>query len=367
MSKKKVVNRNVVIASVIMCIVLAAGLTGAIANYTSIISGKDSIIASKDFEISDLQNQIAFDNSAINSLNSQIADLQSQVVSANSQIMTLQSQVIDLTAIINMSKSKLKTLVFHVQEMGEDWCHTPDINHIYQQILKLSQNRCRILLLPQHNYENWTKQFAWLADNFANTSIPIMLDVFGGGPGETPTPMLSTDDILMTMAVCDVEWLRLAEVVSWHIDRNLPFPTEYVTTILNFCREHNLKAFWTEYKVGDDVFQKIQTYIMGFEDIVTVSFSTNSGDLEPADGFTIMSKMFQHWGGSVQSWYWETYHRPNDDPFALTYQMPISLLIEHSLLAKYIGAEVIQFEPYWYFFDNGEAKDSLRLLEIMLA
>jgi hypothetical protein len=46
--------------------------------------------------------------------------------------------------------------------------------------------------------------------------------------------------------------------------------------------------------------------------------------------------------------------------------MPISLLIQHALSAKNIGAEVLQFEPYWYFFDNGEAKENLKLLEIML-
>lgn len=378
MSEKKVVGRNLAIALGIICVVLAAGLVGAVANYTLIINNKDSAIQSKDSQIQQLQTWLQENNTyynfQINSLNSQIESLQGQVASANSQISslnsqitTLQSQVNDLTAIINLSKSKLKTLVYHVQETGEDWCHAPDINHIYQQILTLNQNRCRILLLPQRNYENWTEQLAWLTDNFAGTGIPVMLDIFGAGTKETPVPMLSTDDIMAVMAVCDVEWLRFAEVVAWHIDRNLPFPTEYVTTILNFCREHNLKLFWTEYKVGDNVFQKIQTYITGFEDIVTVSFSTNSGDLEPADGFIIISKMFQHWGGSVQSWYWETRHRPNDDPLALSFQMPISLLIEHSLLAKYIGAEVIQFEPYWYFFDNGEAKDSLRLLETMLA
>jgi hypothetical protein len=50
----------------------------------------------------------------------------------------------------------------------------------------------------------------------------------------------------------------------------------------------------------------------------------------------------------------------------LSQEMPILLLVEHALSAKYIGAEVIQFEPYWYFFDNGEARENLRLLETML-
>jgi len=72
--------------------------------------------------------------------------------------------------------------------------------------------------------------------------------------------------------------------------------------------------------------------------------------------------MFQHWGGSVQAWHWTTRYN-NSDPL----NMPISLLIQQALSAKNIGAEVIEFEPYWYFFDNGQTNENLKLLEIMLA
>jgi cell division protein FtsL len=375
MGERKVVNRNIVIAVAVLCVVLAISLVGAVANYSSILNGKDSqindlnsAINNKDSQISDLQNQIASDKSTINSLNSQIANLQGQVASANSQISslnsqvtTLQSQVSDLTAIINMSKSELKTLVFHVSEKGEGytWGHIPDVNYTYNQIT--FNNTYNVLLKPEYKgNENWTETLAWLTANFGGVNgIPIMLDVFSGGDDPTPSLMLSTNDILAAMAACNVQWLAINEVVSWHIEHEQPFPTEYVTTIFNFCREHNLKAFWTEWKV--DTFKAIQTYIAGFEDIVTVSFSTNSGDLEPADGFMLISTTFQHWGGSIQAWYWTT--RYDSDPL----NMPISLLIQHALSAKNIGTEVIQFEPYWYFFDNGEAKENLKLLETMLA
>jgi hypothetical protein len=180
-----------------------------------------------------------------------------------------------------------------------------------------------------------------------------------GGSHEYPVPKLSTNDILEAMAVFNVEWLRFSEVVSWHMEHNLSFPTDYVTAILNFCREHNLKLFWNEWKVHS-VFQTIQTYIVVFEDIITVVFSTNSIDLEPADGFMLVSTMFQQWGGSVQAWYWSRHGWVNP------LDMPISLLIQHALSAKNTGAEILQFEPYWYFFDNGEAKENLKLLEIML-
>jgi len=42
--------------------------------------------------------------------------------------------------------------------------------------------------------------------------------------------------------------------------------------------------------------------------------------------------------------------------------MPPSLLLEHTLAAKGIGTEIIQFEPYWYFWSDGEANDNLKLL-----
>jgi hypothetical protein len=46
--------------------------------------------------------------------------------------------------------------------------------------------------------------------------------------------------------------------------------------------------------------------------------------------------------------------------------MPPLLLIQQALFAKEIGAEILQFEPYWYFFDNGQANENLKILETML-
>jgi len=82
MSEKKVVGRNVAIALGIICIVLAVGLVGAIANYTSIISGKDSTIATLNSQMTEKDNTISSLNSQINSLNSEIGKLTSQ----NSQL-----------------------------------------------------------------------------------------------------------------------------------------------------------------------------------------------------------------------------------------------------------------------------------------
>ena len=264
---KTTIGRNIAMASGIICLLLAISLVGAIADYTSIISVKDSTIASKDSAINNLNSQITSINSQISSkdsqietltsqkdqlqtwlngnvtsLNAQITDLQSQassdkstianlqgrVASANSQISSLsstvtalQSQVNDLTAIINMSKSSLQILVFHVCEKGEGytWGRIPDVNSTYNQILSLNNNTYNVLLLPEYKgNKNWIEELSWLTVNFGGQQgIPIMLDVFGGGDGSTPTPMLSTSDISAAMAACNVQYLRFSEVVSWYM------------------------------------------------------------------------------------------------------------------------------------------------------
>ena len=58
MSEKKVVSKGITIALVVGCIILAVGLVGAVANYTSIISEKEKTIASLNSEIVSLKNQI---------------------------------------------------------------------------------------------------------------------------------------------------------------------------------------------------------------------------------------------------------------------------------------------------------------------
>ncbi len=400
----KITGRAIPIVVGIICILLAASLIGVIANYTSTINSKDAVLASKDSTINALnaqlavqEAQIAEDNNTIASQDSQMANLTSQVSSLTSQVATLQSQasadkstitnlqtqissanaqintlnsnvaslqdqVNSLTEIINMNKSQSPTLVFHVCEKGEvySWGHLPNATDTYNEILALNYNTSNVLLLPEYKgNENWTEEFAWLTANFGGPQgIPIMLDVFGGGENTMPTPMLSTSDILTAMETCNVQYLRIAEVVSWHMEHQQVLPTAYITDLLAFARTHNLKVFWTEWKA--ETFTQIQNFIKGYEDIVTVSFSTNSQDLQPADGFRYLNGMFNHWGASVQAWYWTSYYN------ASLMDMPASLLAEHALTAKRMGAEVIQFEPYWYFFDNGQANENLELLKITL-
>jgi hypothetical protein len=62
-----------------------------------------------------------------------------------------------------------------------------------------------------------------------------------------------------------------------------------------------------------------------------------------------------HWGASVQSWY--KVH-PNDTEERD--DLDIDIVAEYAKLARNMGAETVQFEPYWYFFDNSsEPKETM--------
>jgi len=58
MGERKLVNRNIVIALAVVCLVLVIGLAFAVTNYTSILSSKDSQIATQNSQIANLQSQI---------------------------------------------------------------------------------------------------------------------------------------------------------------------------------------------------------------------------------------------------------------------------------------------------------------------
>ena len=270
--------KNVAIASGIICILLAISLVGAIANYTSIISAKDNTITSQD--------------TTINNLNTKV-------------------------------KAQLQTIVFHVSEKGEDYTYAqlPNATYTYNQILALNNNTYQILLLPEYKgHANWTQELNWIANNFGGKNgIPIMLDVFCGNQQSTPTPMLTTDQITAAMQVANIKYLRFSEALSSYIERDKPFPTNYVTEILEFCKANNLKLFWTEWKndypdKNVETFTAIQNITKGYEDTVTVSFSTNSQDLQPTDGFLYLKGNFTQWGASIQAWYWNNIpkSRPNE-------------------------------------------------------
>jgi uncharacterized coiled-coil protein SlyX len=362
-------DRIATLIALILCFAFGISLVATTTNYSIVISQKDSeaerlatTIDSKNLQISDLQNKLALYNATIDSLNTQVSDLQSQITSANEQISSLTTQVNDLTNIANNTvSSKITTLVFHVSEKGQGyiWGHLPNVTYTYNQILQLNKGKYNVLLLPEYEgNSNWTATLAWLRQNFAH--IPIALTVFEGGNGRSPNRQLTIDEILQATTTLDVRELRIGEIASWYLARLLPFPTDYISSLLNFTRTRGLKLEWSEWQVNYGAFQRIQSYIKGYEDIVTVTFQTNSLEIEPFDGFLFTGGMFQHWGGSIQSWYWQ------ERGYGSEFDMPTSVLLEHTLAARKLGAEILELEPYWYLFDNGEPRENFQVLMAVL-
>jgi hypothetical protein len=88
------VGRNVAIALGIICIVSVAALLVVLTYYPSVVSEKDSTIASKI-------NQIALLNSQISDLNNTISSLNSQISGLDFNVTDLQDQIVNLQRILN--------------------------------------------------------------------------------------------------------------------------------------------------------------------------------------------------------------------------------------------------------------------------
>ncbi len=354
-------DRILLVVASVLCAVLAIGLVGSVVSYSTMIEGKDTQISVLEEKDNQNMNTISFLNEEVAALRTNISDRERQISEMKTQADTLdsrntglQSKVNNLTGIINGGKpSELTTLIWHVSEKGEGytWGRTPDVQYTYRKILNLSLPY-EVLLLPEYEGNlNWDETYNWVSTNF--TGIPICLSVFEGGSEKLPNPnlKLTVSEIQQAMFACNVKAVRLAEIISWYMDNNQTFPTDYVKGILSFCRSNNLRVIWSEWKIGDNVIQPLQAYIEGYEDIVTVLYQTNNECNEPLEGFTAVSQ-FQHWGGSIQSWYAVENLGDSSDM-----DMPCSMLIRHAQTAISMGAEVLQFESCRYFFDNGEPRD----------
>jgi hypothetical protein len=401
---KRISTRTALIVAGIIIALLAACLAEAIAVYTLEVDKNESAAHAKDQHISSLNAQLASNtasiavknvqilaqnstienltsqnaqlNAIVSTLNIQLASLQYQHNTSDSQVETLAAQIAALQSRISKfgadpstTQFELQTLIFHISQKSPSdyWAQVPNVTDTYSRTVALFNGTYNVLFLPEYyGHTNWSEELAWLRNNFGGTNgVPIALDVFCGGDGASPTPQLSIADIETALACCNVKYLRISEVVSWHLEHNLPFPTDYVTSILQLCRSKGLGLVWTEWKPdnlpGIQTFTAIQRYIIGYEDIVTVSFSTNSGILEPIQGYTELCAQFQHWGASVQAWYWTTRYGGNPA------DMPVSVLLQHTLEARNMGAELIEFEPYWYFYNEGQPNQNMKQLQTLLS
>lgn len=215
------------------------------------------------------------------------------------------------------------------------------VRQIYNEAQKANKTGLDIGLEPQC-VSNWATQLEYYKEC---GDIPVMLNVLTSDDAV----QLTTQQIEEAMNVCNVRWLRFHEALSWFN----PFPTTYVNSIMEFARTRGVPIFWNEWDIY--TFPQIATIIQGYEDVVSVSFGTNSNQLEPVDGFALLQQ-FQRRAASVQSWYW---WERNGRQEGYQYTMPPELMRLHTQQAFQAGCEVVQYEPFSYFFDVGYPKITL--------
>ena len=97
-SQKKIFGRTMVIALGMICIVLVAGLVGAIAVYMPMVNSLESQIAEKDNTILSLTSQVL-------SLTSQVSSLQDSLNQSNTSIVALQQAILYYRSIIYLNES----------------------------------------------------------------------------------------------------------------------------------------------------------------------------------------------------------------------------------------------------------------------
>ena len=160
MSEKKVVGRSIAIGIGIICVILLIALVGVVANYTSIISGKDNSMVTKDSQIQTLTSQknqlqtwldgnktlltqtqtwLTGNLTLINTLNTQITNLQDQISGLNSQISSLNAQITDLQNQIDTLKAPKLIKVNLRADDNRPFLGTPYL-HVYGYVCNVGTN-----------------------------------------------------------------------------------------------------------------------------------------------------------------------------------------------------------------------------------
>jgi hypothetical protein len=256
---------------------------------------------------------------------------------------------------------ELQTVLWHVSYKGSGsvFGNTDNFTDTYNALKNGSAYN--VLLVPELPRSlDWNTQLKWYRDNF--TGVPLCVTMFEFDSTSVPLTNMTLEQLAQVVDVCGVRMVRLHELVSWSMAQNVSLPVESIRGILSFCRAHGIGVFWNEWKNTEQVWKQIAACIVGYEDVVTVSYGTNNVFNEPVAGYMAVKERFTHWGASVQPWYWAD--RNGGDPL----DMPVWLLTWHALLAKNMGAEVLQFEPSWYFFDNsGRLNDRGEAFKVMVS
>lgn len=346
----------VAVVSLIVCVILSATLVSVVVSYQALEKQKDEEIRELHFQLID-EARIAYDywenwtrwqKAEVNETEIYVED-QRYFLDQNSELIA--------SILTGYDPRTLKTIIMHGCTKTGSNISLPDVDYAYQE-LRDGFAPYEVLVLPEYNGNlNWTETLQWISTDYAG--IPICLSIFEGGDSKLPDPnvKLTIEEIQEAMAAGDVRMVRFAEMISWYMNasrtwQNIAFPIDEVRDILEFCRSKDLKVLWSEWKISYDVLPDLNRTISGFEDIVTFVYQTNNEFDDPFVGY-LYATQFERWGASIQSWYWEEHGYGDKD------DMPIDLMVEHTILSRNMGAEIIQFEPYWYFFENGDPLETM--------
>lgn len=339
------------------CIILSVGLVSVLLRYQALEQQKDEEYRELYFQLLDevriaygyYENWTRWKKAEVN---------QTEIYPEDQQYFIDQHSELIESIRNGYDPRKLETVIMHACIKTDSNISLSDVIQTYRQLVD-GFSPYEVLILPEINGNlNWTETLQWISTDFSR--VPICLSVFEGGEDKMPNPnvKLGIEEIEEAMAVSDVRMVRFAEMISWYMEANKTQPNatsldevkNEVRNVFEFCKSKNVKVLWSEWKISYDVLPLLKSVIDGYEDIVTVIYQTNNKFDTIFVGY-LYATQFNHWGESVQSWYWEDRELEGD--------MPVDLIVEHAVLARNMGAEVIQFEPYWYFFVNGEPRESM--------
>lgn len=210
---------------------------------------------------------------------------------------------------------------------------TGKVAQIYSYIAKVAFHAGFNFGLDPQCVDTWENQLIYFRE-FAN--IPVMLNVWTSDNNY----QISVAQIQQAMAVCPVVYLRFHEVMSYYASSiNTPAVQSYIQSILAFSKSSGIPLFWNEWDIT--TYPAIANIIQGYEDNVLISFGTNNISIQA--GFQAL-QTFQKKAASVQAFYWTTL---NGQSYLL---MPPALMAQFTVEAFQAGCEIIEYEPYLYFF-----------------
>lgn len=242
-------------------------------------------------------------------------------------------------------------MIVHFARKADLGVYCPNPRYTYE-LTKAGFKGKEVWVIPEWEGNlNLTARIEWLAGTFSG--IPLVIDVFEGGENPTPSVKMTIADLEQIMRIGNVTAIRIPELISWYLDREIDDSNvwiDWVHSMFDFALSHNLNVYWSEWKLGPYIEPLTNATLAGYEDKITYLYQTNNQYQHPMIGY-VVARQYPHWGASVQGWWVDKQDAPHDN-------LPLRYVELYATLARNLGAETIEFEPYWYFFENGEPKAS---------